>query len=238
MGLPSPVPNFVAQSELGMEQFSHQLWSLQLNSCLRWMDLPHNRWAYVAMQEHMSINWESPYWKYICEIKHKIALPYLYSKQVIKIHLDKYFMDELNNDICKANIPSIKPIQYLSRPTYVCEDPIVSIFAGVKFNYCPQFQCQGIDRKRRCLFCTGDQMPPLSSEFHVVWVCTKVNKIRSLVGISHFINICTLHGISLEDSFYLYMKGIDIDGNNIPVQKCLERAYNLKCIRDAWISLL
>ena len=185
LGLPSPVPNFVAQSELGMEHFSHQLWSLQLNSCLRWMDLPQDRWAYVAMQEHMSVKWESPYWNYICEIKRKISIPYLYSKQMIKIHLDKFFINKLNIDICKSNLPSLKPIHCLSIPTYVCEDPIVSIFAGVKFNYCPGFQCQGVDRKSRCPFCTGDQLPPLSSEFHVIMVCPKVRQVRSLVGISH-----------------------------------------------------
>ena len=129
LGLPSPVPNFVAQSELGMEHFSHQLWSLQLNSCLRWMDLPQDRWAYVAMQEHMSVKWESPYWNYICEIKRKISIPYLYSKQMIKIHLDNFFINKLNIDICKSNLPLLKPIHCLSIPTYVCEDPIVSIFA-------------------------------------------------------------------------------------------------------------
>ena len=144
LGLPSPVPNFVAQTELGIEHFCHQLWLMQLNSCLRWMDLPSTRWASLAIQEHLSLKWESPYWKYICEIKQEISLPYLFSKQVIKTHLDSFFITKLNAQISKANLPSLKPVKVLSRANYVCEDKLSHVFAGVKFTIVLKFNVKGV----------------------------------------------------------------------------------------------
>ena len=238
LGLPSPVPNFVAQTELAIDHFGHQLWLMQLNSCLRWMDLPPSRWAFLAMQEHLSLNWVSPYWKYICEIKQELSLPYLYSKQFIKIHLDSYFIKKLNSEILKANLPSLKPVNVLCRAIYVCEDKLVPIFAGVKFNYCHGIQCQGVDRQRRCHSCIGNPLPPLSSEFHVVWLCSSVSNVRKKTGITLFINLCSSRGITVRNSFFLYIQGFDINGEKINVEQCLERAKHLQTIRDCWIQKL
>ena len=238
LGLPSPVPNFVAQTELGIDHFCYQLWLMQLNSCLRWMDLPPTRWAFLAMQEHLSLKWRSPYWKYICDIKQEISLPYLFSKKVIKIHLDSFFIRKLNVEISKANLPSLKPVNVLCRANYVCEDKLVSIFAGVKFNYCRGIQCQGIDRQRRCHSCVGNPLPPFSSEFHVVWLCPSVSNIRKQTGITLFTNLCSSRGISIENSFFLYIQGLDINGEIVNIHHCLERAKCLQTIRDCWIKML
>ena len=107
-------------------------------------------------------------------------------------------------EIDKANLPSLKPVDVLCRANYICEDKLVHIFAGVKFNYCREIQCQGVDRQRRCHSCVGNPLPPLSSEFHVAWLCPSVSITRKQTGITAFINICSLRRISIKNSFYLY----------------------------------
>ena len=74
LSLPTPVNNFAAQTELAMQPFKQKLWTLQLNSCLRWMELPQSRWAKLAMMEHMSLKWKSPYWDYIYQIKSVVGV--------------------------------------------------------------------------------------------------------------------------------------------------------------------
>ena len=96
LGLPVSVHNVVAQTELGFEHFGHRLWSSQLKFCHRWLGLPDIWWPKLAIMEHMSGNWKSPYWNYINKIKRTISLPYLYSNDMIKLHLDRYFIGRAN----------------------------------------------------------------------------------------------------------------------------------------------
>ena len=48
----------------------------------------------------------------------------------------------------------------------------------------------------------------------------------------------TINIISTNNSFYLYIQCFDINGDKISIQQCLERALNLKNIRDCWIKML
>jgi hypothetical protein len=197
------------------------------------MDLPDVRWAKKAMEEHMSLTWHSPYWEYVCKIKYKIALPYLHSKQMIKLHLDSFFLNQLNESIVTANLPAFRPVTRLTRATYVTESPLSAIIAGIKVNYCRGVQCQGNNRARRCPHCPGVPAPK-SSEFHVAWVCPSVAQSRLEAGITMFSNMCRLKDMSKEDSFYNYVNGLDVDGKEIALQEIMDRAESLKKVRDKW----
>ena len=81
LGIPITSPNFVAQVELGFPHFAQSLWTVQLNSFLRWRDHPYERWTKKAMLEHLSGRWHSKYFNYICNIKDTINLPVIQSNK-------------------------------------------------------------------------------------------------------------------------------------------------------------
>jgi exonuclease III len=242
LGLPVSVHNFVAQTELGFEHFGHRLWETQLKFCHRWLGLPDTRWPKLAIMEHMSGVWKSPYWEYINKIKTEISLPYLYSHPMTKLHLDRYFMQKVNTDIVDAGLPAVRVIKSLSRADYVCEDESCTMIAGVKFNYCSKIQCQGPDRKRRCPFCPAVRgvLTPLASEFHVSWVCPAVSGARRESGISDFIMLCRLRDPNGSecDSHYKFLNGLDADGAVINQSLYLSRAFALQHVRDVWLNLI
>ena len=235
LSLSKSAPNFVAQTELGLPGFGHVLYQRQLNACLRWLQMPQSRWAGLAMREHLSNAWDSPYWRYICSIKDKIGILCLKSKNNIKTCVTKYYMDKLNKTIVDSNIVSLRPIQELSRATYVCEDKLSSLMAGVKVNYCSDFQCQGIDRSRKCPVCPNNVK---SSEFHVLFECPVVVNERKSTGIQDFITLCRLHNIQLVDSFYLYVQCKNTKSININLRECMARANSMKIVRDKWYKQL
>ena len=239
LSLSTSVHNIIAQTEFGIPHFASFLYKRQLNACLRWLMLPQSRWANFAIREHMSDSWESPYWKYICDIKNKLSLPILVSKSNIAKHVDKYFLNCLNSDIVDANLPTVKPLKKLQRAPYISENNLSSLLVGIKYNYCPKIQCQGVDRKRRCPVCPpklGECLPPKASEFHVNWECSAVQRERKSSGIWSFIVSCDRKNISRENSFYMYVNGYHLDKPRSSLKECLVRVEQLQYIRNAWIK--
>ena len=239
LSLSISVHNIVAQTEFGIPHFASFLYKRQLNACMRWLKLPRSRWANLAMSEHLSSNWQSPYWKYICGIKDKLSLPCLYSKSYINERVDQYFLNTLNIEIVKANLPTLKPVKRLKRAPYLSENSLSSLLVGIKYNCCPKVQCQGVDRQRRCPVCPpklGECLPPKASEFHVNWECSAVQRERSTTGVWSFIVSCDVANISREDSFFMYVNGYHLTEPRAGLQECLVRIEQLKMIRDAWIK--
>ena len=235
LGIPISSPNFVAQVELGFPPFAQSLWSLQLNSYLRWRDLPYNRWAKKAMLEHLSGRWKSRYFENIAEIKNKISLPFIFSKPDIKEFLDRYFINKLNDEIRKANLPAYKPVTSIARGTFISEDETSALAVGMKVNNCRDMPTQGKDRSRYCPFCPGT----MSSEFHVTWICPRLSSLRREIGITSFKNLMSLENFTDEiDSYYAYINGQNKDGLYISHSQFEQRISNLNAVRSAWYSLI
>ena len=226
---------------MGFRDFSHSLWSQQLKAFTRWRDLPDSRWAKLAMLEHLtSVEWHSKYFEYIVKIKNTISLPYVYSEQMIDYHLNEYFINKLNRDIVKADLPSYKPVSVIKRNEFVNESELSALLTGIKVNYCRISQTQGPGRHRVCPFCPGTvgRIGPLASEFHVNWICPKVEKVRSLVGITWFKNQVSMSGMSDNDSFYLYVNGLDFASEKISQVTLNSRVQSLSSVRSAWLKLV
>ena len=239
LSLPISVHNFVAQTEFGIPHFASFLYKQQLNACLKWMQLPNTRWAKLALKEHMQWPQPSPYWSYIVSLKTKLNMPVLRSKSNIRKHVDVYFRKMLNIEILRAKLPSLKPLKRLKRAPYISENNLSSLLVGIKFNYCPKIQCQGVDRQKRCPVCPpypGKNLPPKSSEFHVNWECSAVLNTRRATGVSNFIMSCDLAGISRHNSFFLYVNGFHLSAPRANLNECLVRAECLRTIRQAWID--
>ena len=241
LGVPISAPNFVAQTELGFRDFAHVLWSQQLKAFLRWRDLPESRWAKLAMMEHLSSNdWHSNYFEYIVKIKNTISLPFVFSGQMIDEHLDSYFLGKLNQSIVKADLPSFKPVSVIERNVFVNESELSATLTGIKVNYCKKIQTQGPGRNRMCPFCPGvvGRVGTPSSEFHVTWVCRRVEDVRKLSGITWFKNQLSLDGVSDCDSFYLYVNGLDSSGEKVSYGTLKSRVESLSSVRSAWLKLV
>ena len=241
LGVPISAPNFVAQTELGFCDFSHALWSQQLKAFNRWRNLPDSRWAKLAMLEHLtSTEWHSKYFEYIVKIKNAISLPYVYSEQMIESHLRRYFLDKLNRDIAKANLPSFKEVSVIEKNEFVNESELSALLTGIKVNYCKNTQTQGPGRNRVCPFCPGvfGKIGTPASEYHVAWVCPKVEKIRKLAGITRFKNQLSMNSVSDSDSFYLYVNGLDGSNEKVSQSTLNDRVESLSSVRSAWLKLV
>ena len=240
LGVPISANNFVAQTELGFRDFAHALWSQQLKSFLRWRDLPDSRWAKLAMLEHLSGGWHSKYFEYIVKIKNTISIPFIYSETMIDFFLDRHFIGKLNEQIVKAGLPAYKPVTVIRRNEFVNESEQSALLAGIKVNYCKSSQTQGPGRSRICPFCPGvvGRMGPLASEFHVTWVCPRVENVRKLSGITWFKNQLSLNSVNDCDSFFSYVNGFDISNVSVSQITLNSRVESLRSVRSAWLKLV
>ena len=241
LGVPISAPNFVAQTELGFRDFAHSLWLQQLKAFTRWRELPDSRWAKLAMLEHLtSTEWRSKYFEYIVKIKNIISLPYVYSIDMIESHLERYFLDKLNSDIVKANLPAFKPVSVIRRNEFVDESELSALLTGIKVNYCKKSQTQGPGRNRVCPFCPGisGKIGPPASEFHVTWVCPKMENVRKIAGITWFKNQLSLNAVSDSESFYMYVNGFDVSSVKVSSNIIKDRVQSLSSVRSAWLKLI
>ena len=187
------------------------------------------------MLEHLSGRWKSRYFENIAEIKNKISLPFIFSKPDIKEFLDRYFINKLNDEIRKANLPAYKPVTSIARGTFISEDETSALAVGMKVNNCRDMPTQGKDRSRYCPFCPGT----MSSEFHVTWICPRLSSLRREIGITSFKNLMSLENFTDEiDSYYAYINGQNKDGLYISHSQFEQRISNLNAVRSAWYSLI
>ena len=234
LGVPITSPNFVAQAELGFPHVAHSLWSLQLNSYLRWRDLPYDRWPKKAMLEHLSGRWKSDYFEYITEIKNSISIPFIYTKSMIKEYLDKFFINKLNDEITNSSLPAYRPMQSITRGKFINEGETSSITVGMKVNNCRDKPTQGKDRSQSCPLCPG----VLASEFHVAWICPRLSSLRRDVGITSFKNSMSLHRYREErDTYFAYINGYDSSNQYISYEQFEQRIRNLTTVRSAWFAM-
>ena len=234
LGVPVTSPNFVAQAELGFPHFAQSLWNLQLNSYLRWRNLPYDRWPKKAMLEHLSGRWKSDYFEYITQIKNTISLPFIYSKVMIKEYLDSFFINMLNDEIVKSNLPAYQPVTTFARGKFINEGEISALTVGMKVNNCRDKPTQGKDRSRFCPFCPG----VMASEFHVAWICPRLSTLRRNIGINSFKNQMSLNCYQEEkDTYFAYINGLDSSNQCISYDQFEQRIGNLTTVRNSWLSL-
>ena len=105
------------------------------------------------MLEHLSGRWKSEYFEYITEIKNTISLPFIYSKDMIKEYLERFFISTLNDEIAKAKLPAYQPVSSIARGKFVNEGDTSALTVGMKVNNCRENPTQGRDRSKSCPFC-------------------------------------------------------------------------------------
>ena len=187
------------------------------------------------MLEHLSGRWKSDYFDYISEIKNTIYIPFIYTSDMIKEYLDKFFIAKLNDEIVVSKLPAYRPVESLTRGRFINEGETSAITVGMKVNNCRDKPTQGRDRSKVCPFCPS----VMASEFHVAWVCSRLSILRRDIGIISFKNSMSLNGFQEESATYFaYINGYDSNGAFVSYNQFEQRISNLKVVREAWLSLV
>ena len=159
---------------------------------------------------------------------------------MIETHLNNYFLGKLNCDIARANLPSYKPVSVIKRNIFVNESELSALLTGIKVNYCKKVQTQGPGRNRVCPFCPGTvgRIGQPASEYHVTWVCPKVENVRKMSGITWFKNQLALSAVDDTTSFYMFVNGLDFAGGQVQQITMNCRVQSLSSVRSAWLKLV
>ena len=235
--LPYGAPNICAQSELGMKTFRQVLYERQLGFFRRVLFLDNHRWVKIALMDHLSGEWLSPYMAYICSVRSKLGLfsvpP---SEKLLKIDIMDWFLSSLNAEINSLDLPALLPVVRLDRASYVCEHKNASVLACFKMgvaglgNREPRL---GHLRQPYCPLCPTRQV---NNELHLVCECPSASVVRSSTGISSFLTQCTLRGFPMNVSFKLFVNSFDCEFKPISQTSSLERGMALDALREAWLS--
>ena len=74
LGLPISTPGVCAQVELGLKPVRQLLYENQLKFYTRVLQLEDTRWVKQALLDHISQEWDSPYFAHILELRSKLGL--------------------------------------------------------------------------------------------------------------------------------------------------------------------
>ena len=228
LGLSISSPNICAQETLGWQMFRHRLYLHQLKFYLRQLQLPGERWSYLALSEHLCDNRTSPYLIYINKIRQEVGLLVMpASVELLTFKLSVYFLDKTNDAITALKLPSLKPIDKLQVRAFVTEGKESQMISRIRYfsanlgNKAPR---PGFDRRAFCPLC-----PVMSvlSELHL-FSCPALSNIRDKTGITSFFNFCRFQGHSLESTFYIFVNGLGIDYKKIKLEdyKCRGESIN------------
>ena len=67
-------------------------------------------------------------------------------------------------------------------------------------------------------------------------VCTNIESVRSDLGISEFMTMCTSQGLSRGQAFNFYINGKDVGGKVVNVSEHLNRGSALKELQEEWLG--
>ena len=238
LGVTVSTANICAQTELGLKPFRQLLWEHQLKFFFRVLTLPSSRWVRVALEEHLSGRWSSPYYSYICQLRSNLQLFIVpQSRKILMSHISEKFLMNLNSTVKSLELPALGLVKSLKCSSYVCESSYSSVIAAFKLgnaelgNRAPR---AGHLRRSLCPLCP---VPSPNSEFHLVMCCSALSAMRSATQISTFITSCHMKNIDLKTTYSLFLNGKNSDGKDVDVNEYLERGKCMEDLRRLWLSL-
>ena len=237
LGVPVNTSIICAQSELGIKPIRMCIYLRQLKFYFRVLSLPSNRWVKVAMMDHLSGQWKSPYIEYICKLRSKLGLqdepP---TMRYLKRHVTRWALDRANDSISSLNLPFVEPLTAFKRAEYVVSHRFLPTIAGFRLsngglgNKCPVV---GLPQIKTCPLCM-DSHPV--NEAHLLFGCHAMKEPQMVLGLRLFHSQCA--GDSLERVAFLYINGRDEFDNAIEHNDYVTRGSILKRMVSIWISLL
>ena len=235
--LPASTPNICAQTELGLKPFRLLLWQHQLSFYLRALTLPSKRWVSMALEDHLSGSWESPYMVYITKVRQKVNLLEMApSQKYLKEHLESWALEEVNSRVSRLSCTSVNQLGGFARELYVCEEEGVSGMAAFRMgsaglgNREPR---EGGVRQTQCSLCSGRL-----DERHVAFSCSALEGFRKKeTEITFFRNLCRRKEIHERQAYLRFVNGFDWNGNRVMREEYVRRGVELQGIKKYWLSL-
>ena len=238
LGLPSNTANICTQTELGIIPFRLALYQAQLSFYFRVLDLPSTRWAKKAMLEHLSMEWQSPYFRYISEIRASVHMNFFPpTTRYLKSHLYTWSLSEVNSTLADLSLPYVAPMKGFKKQPYVFEHPHLDTIAQFRLsnsglgNRSPRWAGTQYPRISQCPLCTS-----AVSEDHVILACPSIETERKNFGITFFRNRCQDKGWTLEASFSSLLNFVDPDGAALPRTEIVRIGLVLDTLRGFWLS--
>ena len=235
LGLPISAPNYCAQTELGWKTFRQQLYEKQLKFYFRVLYLEESRWVHQALLDHLSGSWDSPYLVNISAIRSRLGI---FSAPTLpmtwKNFSNDYFLASLNK--LTSHNPVMEPMKGLARLPYVCESKWSAIIAQFRLG------CEGLGAKqplrghRRRPFCPLCPDQHENTGTHLLFDCSSLAALRAKTGISSFRNSCIMQGLTMEETYSLFINGLDLSLKKISIKDHHERGKCIDRMRSLWLS--
>ena len=235
LGVSTSTSNLCAQSVLGMKPFRQLLYERQLKFYFRVLFLPESRWVHQALLEHLSGDWDSVYLSYISSVRSKLGLFGALSRhKVWKKTTYDYFLNKTN--ATAETMLCVGPLNSFSRLPYVSKNVWSSVITEFRM------ENEGLGNKnprggrQRKPFCPVCPVRVFSSGLHLLFCCSSLAALRATTGITSFMNQCNWKGLSLQESYCMFVNGYNTDKGSIPVSAYIERGKCMNDMRELWLS--
>ena len=238
LGLPTNTANVCAQTELGIIPFRLALYKAQLGFYFRVLGLPDSRWVKKAMLEHLSLDWPSPYLKYIFAVREIVNLQFFPpTTRYLKTHLYNWSLSEVNAVISNLKLPYVSPLLSFKRQPYVFEHQHLDTIAQFRLsnaglgNRFPRWAGHLYPVQKQCPLC-----PSGLDEAHVIFFCPSVEFDRKRLELSFFRNRCVDKGFSHDKIFSNFVNGLDWNGYRVKKADLMTNGLALDTMRGLWLT--
>ena len=129
----------------------------------------------------------------------------------------------------------ILPLKSFSRLPYVCESKWSSVISEFKLG------CERLGDKvpreghRKMLFCPVCPGSHPNTGQHLLFSCSSLSALRSETGVTSFLSSCTLRGYDLDESYFIFVNGLDLNMTQINRLDYHERAKCMDALRNLWL---
>ena len=239
--LGSSCPNICTQTEFGVKFFRHQLYIQQLTFYTRLLKMDKTRWPFMALMEHLKKPTKSPYFKYIYRIRSELGLLEApLTSDFLQSTADSHFLSVVNAKLSQHKLPAMTELSGLSSQPYLCESVGAQYYAKYRLNHVDlgrHVRREGHrTQQEHCPLCINT-VPQLNTPFHIVMQCPYLKDIRKVTGISTFMNLSLLQGLSPESAYNRFLTARDLENKTVGREVCVQRGNSLKAVTDIYLSL-
>ena len=122
LGLPPSSPNISTSTILGVPSFRELLYSAQLKYLVRLLKQDSRRWSKDAFLDHVEGDWNSPYVKYMVQIRDELGLlKWPSSVKEVKTAVTSHFLEINNHKIDELSLPALRPLAKRARMDFANE---------------------------------------------------------------------------------------------------------------------
>ena len=228
LNLPAACPGVAAQMLLGVPTVKEVLYKIQLKYFLRLTQLPKSRYAALALLEHETGGWRSPYLMNMARIQVDIGLLHLPpAPECIEKVLEKVFQERLKSKVSSlSSIPVVRENVRRERASTAREgedwrwiNRAVMGASGVQLD-----RERGVWRKR----CPEDGAA--FTDLHCVSECVATAKVRRDTGLSLYFTSCSVRGMTSKQAYSNFVMGLDSKGEEIDMDDYRDRGRTLAAV--------